>query len=91
MSLSMREFSGDANSGFGYGITIGSSRGSGHGIGDEMKITMTNFEWDAPIDESLFSTIPPADYSVEERQFAASDPNEKDLIEAFVFWTEMWR
>ena len=85
MSLDMKEFSGDANSGLGYGFSISGSMG----IGDEMKITMTNFEWDAPIDESLFSTIPPADYSVEEYPFAASDPNEKTLIEAFVFWTEM--
>jgi hypothetical protein len=50
---------------------------------------MTNFIWDTVIDEAMFNTVPPADYSVEEKTFDDREPSEKDLIAALQFWTEM--
>ena len=50
---------------------------------------MSDFVWDADLDESLFSLEPPEGYTVEEKQFDDSGPGEKHLIEALSFWTEM--
>ncbi len=56
------------------------------GINGNMKTTITDFVFDAPMDESLFSVEPPAGYTVD-RQKADTTPDEedeeKDLIEMF--------
>lgn len=88
MSLSSRDF-GDINGYYTIGGSISSGRGSGKGISDETKIAMTNFNWDVELDKSLFNTVPPADYAVEERSIDDSETGEKDLIAALKFWTEM--
>ena len=56
------------------------------GINGNMKTTITDFVFDARMDESLFSVEPPAGYTVD-RQKADTTPDEedeeKDLIEMF--------
>ncbi len=52
-------------------------------------LTMSDFEFDVPMDESLFSTEPPAGYTVETRNLDASAPEEKDLIETFRLYSQL--
>ncbi|MFA6174941.1 MAG: hypothetical protein WC765_00005 [Phycisphaerae bacterium] len=88
MFLSSSDF-GDPNGNYSRGGSICSGRGSGKGINDETKKIMTNFNWNMEIDNSLFNTVPPADYIVEEKSINDSEVSEKDLIAALKFWTEM--
>ena len=62
--------------------------GSG-GIIEKSTTTLTNFVWDAELDESLFSTDPPAGYITEEKQLDVSQTTEKDLVEIFALWAAM--
>jgi hypothetical protein len=83
LSLSESDFGGQGNT--TRTITIG----GGRGIQENMKIVMTDFVWNADLDESLFSLEPPEDYTVEEQTFDVSDKAEMGLIDALAFWTEM--
>lgn len=44
--------------------------------------TWTDFQWNPPLDESLFSLTPPVGYELTTRQMDASPQNEKDLVNA---------
>lgn len=83
MSLSLMDFGGSGNE--SSSIIIG----GGWGIQKEMTIVWGDFVWNAEPDESLFSLEPPEGYTLEEKQFDQSQPDEKHLIEALAFWTEM--
>jgi outer membrane lipoprotein-sorting protein len=79
LSISMRDFGGTSNS----------TLGIGGGISEKQVQTMTDFVWNAELDESLFSVTPPEGYAVEENYQDVTQPDEKDLIKALSFWTEM--
>jgi outer membrane lipoprotein-sorting protein len=49
--------------------------------GKEMKVTMSDFEFNVDLDESLFSLDPPAGYTTRDMQIDSSPKEEKDLIE----------
>ena len=84
MSLRFKDFGGDTNNTRELGM------GGGMGIIDKpTTITQSSFQWNIELDESLFNLTPPQDYTVEEKQSDDSEPDRKDLIEAFAFWTEM--
>ena len=87
MSLNLADFGGEGNEIRTIGISSG--RGSPRGIQDKMTMVMSDFVWDAELDESLFSLEPPEGYTVEEKQFDVSDRGENGLIYALAFWTEM--
>ena len=87
MSLSFEDFGGE--SGESVSSIIGSGRGSPEGIQKRMKITMSDMVWNVDLDQSLFSLEPPEGYTIEEKQSDASEPDERDLIKALAFWTEM--
>ncbi len=87
MRLSERDFGGERN--VIRSITIVSGRGSPEGIHNEMTIVMSDFVWNADVDASLFSLVPPEGYTLEEKQFDVTEPGETQLIEALAFWTEM--
>ncbi len=53
------------------------------------KVTMSDFEFNVAVDESLFSTEPPAGYTVQAMNLDASAPEEKDLIETFRLYSEL--
>jgi len=61
----------------------------GHGQNQKMNIVYDNFQWNAPIDESLFSLTPPEGYTVRESRMDVSDKGEKKLTEALAAWAEM--
>lgn len=88
MSLNLSDFGGNANESIMISISSG-GRDSDKGIQEEMTIVMSDFVWDADLDESLFSLEPPEEYTVEERQFDVSEIGENSLIAALAFWTEM--
>ncbi len=46
-------------------------------------MTMTDFVWDAPVDESQFSLAAPEGYSVQRMQMNMAPATEKDLIDSF--------
>jgi outer membrane lipoprotein-sorting protein len=50
--------------------------------GKEMKVTMSDFVFNADLDESLFSVEPRAGYTTRTLRIDSSPPDEKDLIEA---------
>ena len=87
MSLSVSDFGGEEYE--SSSIIISSGRGSGEGIHKKMTIVMSDFVWDAELDESLFSLEVPEGYSVEEKQLDVSEMGENGLIAAIAFWTEM--
>jgi hypothetical protein len=87
MSLSIRDFGGEANE--ARSIIIGSGRGSPEGIQKEMTRILSDFSWNIELDESLFSLEPPEGYTLEERQFDVSETGENGLVQALAFWTEM--
>lgn len=70
-------------------ISISSGRGSGKGIQDKMTITYHDFNWDAELDKSLFSMIPPEDYDVKKKTFDVSGHGEDSLVYCLGFWAEM--
>jgi hypothetical protein len=53
-----------------------------------MTITYYDFDWDAKIDESLFSIVPPEGYSVKKMQHDQSESDENSLIYSLAFWAE---
>ena len=57
-----------------------------------MKITMSDFEFNVDMDESLFSVEPPAGYeviAVQDHAIDDSPAEEKDLIEMFRYYSEL--
>ena len=79
LSLSVRDFGGNSND----QTTLGG------GILEKQVQIMTDFVWNEELDESLFSVTPPQGYAVEEEYQDVSQPDERDLIKALAFWTEM--
>jgi hypothetical protein len=61
--------------------TVGSSESA-------VTMSMTDFAWGVPVDEKLFSLVPPKDYTVQESTFDVSNPpTEQDLIQMFRTWS----
>jgi len=56
--------------------------------GKQMKLVMSNFEFNVELDDSLFSLQIPEGYTVRTMQMDLSEPQEKDLIEMFRIWAE---
>ena len=54
-----------------------------------VKVTMSDFEFDVAMDESLFSVEPPAGYTVQTMNLDASAPEEKDLLETFRLYSQL--
>jgi hypothetical protein len=53
------------------------------------KSVYSDFEWNIDIDPTLFSTEPPADYTVVDKlTFNEADESATDIIAALQFWTE---
>jgi outer membrane lipoprotein-sorting protein len=52
-----------------------------------MNGTMSDFQFDVELEDSLFSLAPPEGYTKLELQVDASDAGEKDLIELFRLWS----
>ena len=69
-------------------ITISSGRGSGKGIQDRTTMTYHDFNWNAELDKSLFSMVPPEDYIVKEQTHDASEPDEDNLAYSLGFWAK---
>ena len=60
-------------------------------VSPNVKMTLSDFEFDVEMDESLFSVEPPAGYEVMEIESTPSDDSpleEKDLIEMFRYYGE---
>ena len=55
----------------------------------DMKATMTDFEFNVELDESLFSVEPPPGYTVENQKIDTSPPEENNLIESFRIYSEL--
>lgn len=86
-SLKKSDFGGPPNESAGF--MIGSGRGSGLGISDEMTVIMTDFVWDSELDSSLFTFEPSDDWEVVEKKQQESEIEKEVLIKALSFWTEM--
>jgi hypothetical protein len=82
-ALSLKDFGGESNE------SRAVSKGGNTGISKDMTIVMTDFEWGAELDESLFSLESPEGYSLEERQHDISERGERWLIDALALWTQM--
>lgn len=52
--------------------------------------TMSDFVFNVPLDESLFSLEPPAGYTVFRGEMDASEPGEKDLVEALRCYSDLF-
>jgi hypothetical protein len=78
ISLSNADFGGDGR----RGGAVGGSR-------SKSTTLMSDFVWNAELEESLFSTTPPEGFSIEESQIKASEPAENDLVDSLAFWSEM--
>jgi len=50
--------------------------------------TFTDIVWNPPIDERLFSLVPPEGYTCEQTQVDLSPPQETHLVEALRIWTD---
>jgi outer membrane lipoprotein-sorting protein len=59
------------------------------GMGGNMKSTMSDFVFNADMDESLFSVKPPAGYTIQHQKVDASPDMEKDLVEMFREYTNL--
>lgn len=77
INLSDSDFGGDNRRGGAAGGSLGSTT------------LMSDFIWNAELDESLFSTTPPDGFVVEEKQVIVSEASEKDLVDTLAFWAEM--
>ena len=55
----------------------------------ETEITMSNFEFDVELDESLFSLEVPEEYTVEEKEIEVKEASTEDLIEMLRLWTKV--
>jgi hypothetical protein len=84
LSLDVRDFGGDRPA----RSSIGGSDSS-RGIQKGQIILYTDFQWNVDLDGSLFSLEPPADYTVERKQYDATDRGDLCLIDALSLWTEM--
>ena len=51
------------------------------GVFGAMTIVMSDFAFNIPVDESLFSLEPPEGYTIHKIQFDSTDPREADLLE----------
>jgi hypothetical protein len=51
-------------------------------------ITMSNFIWDADLDESLFAMVAPEGYKFEEMDLAGTLTEEDALVESLRFWAQ---
>ena len=81
--LSLGDFGGNDNQTF----SITSS--GGPGIQKKQVMIMKDLLWNQEIDPALFSTEPPEDYTLREKQHDVSELGENGLIQALAFWTEM--
>ena len=59
------------------------------GIDGNLKATLSDFVFNANLDESLFSIEPPAGYTVRHEKVDVSPDEEKDLIEMFRQYTTL--
>ncbi|UCC99013.1 MAG: hypothetical protein JSW66_03830 [Phycisphaerales bacterium] len=84
--LTLKDFGGEDDT--ARNTTIDKLR-AGSRIPNELKTVMSDFVWNAKIDESLFSLEPPKEYTVEEEQFDTARTRRNSLIQALVFWAEM--
>jgi hypothetical protein len=83
LTVNLKDFGGEGDD------LLSMSKGGTIGISEEMTIVMTDFEWGAELDESLFSLETPEGYSLEERQHDISERGERWLIDALALWTDM--
>ena len=54
-----------------------------------VKSTLSDFTFNVDMDESLFSTVPPPGYTVQNMDIDISQPEEKDLIKTFRTYSEV--
>ena len=54
-----------------------------------IEVTMTDFEFDVELDDSLFSLVPPAGYTVTKETVDASKPTEEDFTTALRHFTDL--
>ncbi len=87
LGLSMGDFGGDSS--VSRVNVISSGRGSGLGISEDRTRTMYDFQWDAELDDALFSLEPPEGYTLEERQREDSPMDENSLVDTLGFWAQM--
>lgn len=59
------------------------------GLYGNTRVTMSDFVFNVPMDESLFSVEPPAGYTVQNQTVDASPATEKDLIGTFRIYCEL--
>ncbi len=59
------------------------------GMDGNLQATMSDFVFNADLDESLFSLDPPTGYTIENQTMDGSPQEEKDLIEAFREYTKL--
>jgi hypothetical protein len=71
----------------GHASSVGGM--GGKGIQKKTILIMKDFIWNQQLDPALFSTEPPEDYTLREKQHDVSDLGENGLIQALAFWTEM--
>ncbi len=57
-------------------------------FGKQMKMVMSDFNFNVELDESLFSLEIPEGYSIRTMEMDASEPLEKDLIEMLQVWSD---
>jgi outer membrane lipoprotein-sorting protein len=60
------------------------------GVDDSVKLTFSDFVFNADMDESLFSVEPPAGYTVRNQKTDGSPTEEKSLIEMFREYSELF-
>jgi outer membrane lipoprotein-sorting protein len=84
--LTQKDFSGEDDA--ARSMTIDRLR-AGNRIRNELKTVMSDFVWNAELDESLFSLEPPEEYTVEERQFDTAKVRRDSFVQALAFWAEM--
>jgi outer membrane lipoprotein-sorting protein len=85
--LTLKDFGGKDD--VARSITISSGRSRGEEIRDELKTVMSDFVWNAELDESLFNLEPPEEYTFEDKQFDTGKTRRKNLAQALAFWAEM--
>jgi len=83
LMLNLADYGGDAS------VTRTISIASSAGIIKAMKVTKASFDWNAELDDSLFSLEAPAGYRVEERQMDVSSNGADDLATALKTWVDL--
>lgn len=84
IALSLLDFGGDE-----VLIRAASISDERRGISKKSKIVFDDFRWNAEIDESLFSIVPPQGYTLAEQELDVSEGGEQDLIDALSIWAEL--